>query len=308
MPEISAFTIVKDAIKQGYPFAESIASVLPICDELLVSDGFSTDGTYETLQKIATLNKKVKVYQQEWNRKNLTIIADLSNELRKRCQNPYLFYIQAPEIVHEDNVETLRTLPETFPKADTFCLPFTAVVGNLKAHEESRLRFCRNINSLNLTGDAWAFSVTKSFIRSEARRDLLHPKKLMSYVGRGVEWTYAGSLNNLRCRTVQLPKPILRYPCLFKENYVERCKGHAINLNLPDFLNAEKQFEGVEGEDFFRKVAEEHRAAWDIHYVGELGVVKTEDQPEIMRELVEKRTKLPRYFVRDSVLEAIANA
>ena len=96
MSKISAFTMVKDAIKQGYPFAESIASVLPICDELLVSDGFSTDGTYEMLQKIETLNKKIKIYQQEWTRKTLTVIADVSNDLRKKCQFEYLFYVQAP--------------------------------------------------------------------------------------------------------------------------------------------------------------------------------------------------------------------
>jgi glycosyltransferase involved in cell wall biosynthesis len=60
MVRISAFTVVKDALKQGYPFVESIASMLPICDELLVSDGFSKDGTYEILQKLETLNKKVQ--------------------------------------------------------------------------------------------------------------------------------------------------------------------------------------------------------------------------------------------------------
>ena len=308
MSKISAFTIVKDALKQGYPFAESIASVLPVCDELLVSDGFSTDGTYEILQKIETLNKKVKVYQQEWTKKTLTIIADLSNDLRKKCKFDYLFYFQAPEIIHENNIETLRALPETFPDADTFCLPFTAVIGNLKAHEESRLRFCRNLNRLNLTGDAWAFSVTKGFIRSEARKNLKRPKKLLNYIGRGVEWAYAGSLNNVRSRAVCLPNPILRYPCLFKENYFERLRGHAVNLDLQVFQDAAGRYENVEGEAFFEKVAKEHREGYHINYVGNLGVLKLDEHPAIMRELIEKRTSILRYFVRDTVLDAIANA
>ena len=58
--------IVKDALKQGYPFVEAIASALPICDEFLVSDGYSTDGTYEALQKISKANPKVKIHRYKW--------------------------------------------------------------------------------------------------------------------------------------------------------------------------------------------------------------------------------------------------
>jgi glycosyltransferase involved in cell wall biosynthesis len=305
MSKISAFTVVKDGLKQGYPFAESIASMLPVCDELLVSDGFSTDGTYEVLRKIETLNKKVKVYQQEWTKKSPTVIADLSNELRKKCRFENLLYIQAPEIIHEDSIEVLRAIPDMFPDADTFSLPFTTVIADSKAQEEFRLRLCRNIDRLNLTGDAWAFSVTKGFIRSEARKKLKHPKKLLNYIGRGVEWAYAGSLNNVRSRAVCLPTPILRYPCLFKENYIERCRGHAVNINLKYY--AEKKYDGVEGEAFFEKVAKEYREANHINYTVDIGAVKREDHPAIMRELVEMKTSTPRYYIRDTVLDTIAN-
>ena len=57
---ISGFMIAKDLLGQGYPFVEAIASALPICDEFLVSDGYSSDGTYEVLQRIAALNSKVR--------------------------------------------------------------------------------------------------------------------------------------------------------------------------------------------------------------------------------------------------------
>ncbi len=41
---ITGFTTIRNGIVQGYPFLETIASALPICDEFLVSDGYSTDG------------------------------------------------------------------------------------------------------------------------------------------------------------------------------------------------------------------------------------------------------------------------
>jgi len=36
---ISGFIILKDVLKQGYPFVEAIASALPICDEFLIAEG-----------------------------------------------------------------------------------------------------------------------------------------------------------------------------------------------------------------------------------------------------------------------------
>lgn len=34
--------IVRNVAVQGYPYLEAIRSALPICDEFLVSDGFSS--------------------------------------------------------------------------------------------------------------------------------------------------------------------------------------------------------------------------------------------------------------------------
>jgi len=34
--------IVKDVLSQEYPFMEAIAQALPICDEFLISDEYST--------------------------------------------------------------------------------------------------------------------------------------------------------------------------------------------------------------------------------------------------------------------------
>lgn len=69
---ISGFMIVKNVLKQGYPFVEAIASALPICDEFLISDGYSTDGTFEILKRISSLNKKIRIFRYNWPKtKNL---------------------------------------------------------------------------------------------------------------------------------------------------------------------------------------------------------------------------------------------
>jgi hypothetical protein len=301
---ISAFMIVKNVLKQGYPVVESIASTLPICDEFLISDGYSTDGTFELLQKLEKLNKKIKISQIPWVKKNLSVLADVSNQLRKQCTSDYLFYIQAAEVVHEDSIKMIKALPEFYPKNETFCLPFTSVVGNSRINEEFRLRFVKNLDRLNLTGDAWAFSVSCEFIRSEAKHNLAHPKLLLSLIGRGIEWTYAGSLNGLRSRAIYLPKPVYRYPALFKENFIERCKGHSNLLNLPMFNELSTKIENLQGETFFEEVTKFYRG--NDKSFGEYSAVKTEEQPRLMQELIEKRTEIPRYIVRESILDEIS--
>ena len=50
--KISAFTIVRNAIKLNYPVVESIQSILPVCDEFIVNVGKSEDETLKLIQSI----------------------------------------------------------------------------------------------------------------------------------------------------------------------------------------------------------------------------------------------------------------
>ena len=50
--KVSGFTFVKNAIKFGYPVVESILSMVPICDEIIVSVGDSDDGTLGLIESI----------------------------------------------------------------------------------------------------------------------------------------------------------------------------------------------------------------------------------------------------------------
>jgi hypothetical protein len=52
-PKVSGFSIVKNGLRLGYPFIESLKSLAPLCDELLVAHGDSNDGTREALNQLA---------------------------------------------------------------------------------------------------------------------------------------------------------------------------------------------------------------------------------------------------------------
>ena len=133
---ISGFMIVKDVLGQGYPFVEAIASALPICDEFLISDGYSTDGTYEVLQRISSLNPKVKVYRYQWpDKKEITVLADVTNELRRKCHFQYIFSVQANEIIHEQSAPFIKALPDMRPKVNTFSFPYLMLASKYKVYE-----------------------------------------------------------------------------------------------------------------------------------------------------------------------------
>ena len=64
-PTLSGYTTTKDCISQNYPFIESISSLLGFCDQVVVVDGGSTDGTWEELEALAALQGDGRIVIQE---------------------------------------------------------------------------------------------------------------------------------------------------------------------------------------------------------------------------------------------------
>ncbi len=305
---ISGFMIVKNVLKPGYPFVEAIASALPICDEFLISDGYSTDGTYEIVQKISKLNKKVKVFRQEWPReKKLAILGEATNAIRRKCRFNYIFHIQANEIVHEANIEFIKALPEMCPSVKTFSFPFLHLMWRYKWSQEFRLRFSKNLPYIVATGDAWSLGLNRKFVFSEISRSLRTPRQLARYFGRGVEWTYANSGGNIISRAIFLPRPIYRYWSLFPDNFLEKCAQHMEMFGISGFDKTIKNL---------RTLLDDPQTFWetatDLFSDGPLGfkyptslkIERTEDHPRLMRDFLDN-TRLKSYFVRENILESI---
>lgn len=110
---VSGFTFVRNAIDLYYPVVESIRSILPICDEFIVAAGDSTDGTTELLRSIG--DPKIKIIETVWD-PNLFVQgrtnAQQTNIALDACTGDWAFYLQADEVVHEDDlpiiVEAMR--------------------------------------------------------------------------------------------------------------------------------------------------------------------------------------------------------
>lgn len=106
--KISGFTFVRNAIDLYYPVGESITSILPLCDEFVVAAGDSTDGTTELLRSIG--DPKIRIIETVWDPalfKRGATNAQQTNIALEACSGDWAFYVQADEVVHEDDLQPI---------------------------------------------------------------------------------------------------------------------------------------------------------------------------------------------------------
>jgi len=107
--KVSGLTIVRNAISNGYMIAEVIDTLAAVAEhQIVVCDGHSDDGTYEYLQT----RNDIELFQDRWDleSENGLEFAKITNLGLKRCTGDYIFYLQADELIHEDQIEQLKEL------------------------------------------------------------------------------------------------------------------------------------------------------------------------------------------------------
>ena len=174
----------------------------------VVSDGYSTDGTYEVIKKISNLNPKVKVYRCKWpDKKDITVLADVTNEVRNRCRFQYVLSVQANEIIHEQSAPFIKALPSMLPNVSTFSFPYLQLLNKYKIAEEFRLRFAKNLPQFVAIGDAWTMGTSRAFDRTKKLQCLIKPYRILRYVSNGLSLEYANPCYGPLSRAVYLPNP-----------------------------------------------------------------------------------------------------
>jgi len=119
--KISGFSFVRNGDKLYYPIAESIKSILPIVDEFIIAVG-EGDKDDKTREIISNLNdKKIKIIDTIWDNKycHKGAINSIQTDIaKKECSGDWLFYVQADEVVHEDDYDAIIKNCEKYLKND----------------------------------------------------------------------------------------------------------------------------------------------------------------------------------------------
>lgn len=107
--KLSGFTLARNAIRYGYPLEQSLRSLLPLVDELVVAVGRSQDRTEQLVRDVG--GPKVKVIRTVWDeslRQGGRILSQQSNLALAQCRGDWAIYLQADEVLHEDDLALIE--------------------------------------------------------------------------------------------------------------------------------------------------------------------------------------------------------
>jgi hypothetical protein len=164
--KVSAFTFIKNGQILGYPFLQSIQSVLPIVDEFVINVGESEDNTLELIQSLSS--PKIRIIESTWN-DSMTdrgyVYGQQKMIAQFNCKGDWAFYIEGDEVYHERDLEKIKNSMRMYLN-DT----------NVEALVFDFIHFYGNSNSF-LDSPGW--------YRSEAR---IIKNSVRSYAPDGLFW------------------------------------------------------------------------------------------------------------------------
>lgn len=165
--KISGFTFVRNGFTYGYPFIQSIQSILPIVDELVVVVGDSTDGSREAI--VALNDDKIKVVDTVWDdamRSSGKIFAQQANLGIEHITGDWALHIQADEVLHEsvkDSIIAYIHAAEKSKNADGLLFPYYHFWGDYQHIRHTRRTHAFEVRAFRNTGNIFSYKDSQGF-------------------------------------------------------------------------------------------------------------------------------------------------
>ena len=106
--KVSAFTFIKNGQILGYPFVQSINSILDIVDEFVINVWQSEDSTLSIIQSINS--PKIRIIKSHWNEKMHDrgyVYGQQKMIAQFNCTGDWAFYVEGDEVYHENDLEKI---------------------------------------------------------------------------------------------------------------------------------------------------------------------------------------------------------
>ena len=109
--KVVGFTFIRNALTYDYPVLESINSLLPLCDEVVVAVGRSADDTLGLIRSIDS--PKIRIIETEWDdtlREGGRVLAQETDKALAAVPTDadWAIYLQADEVMHEADYEVIQ--------------------------------------------------------------------------------------------------------------------------------------------------------------------------------------------------------
>lgn len=172
--KLSGFTILRNGCEYDFPFEESIRSLYPLVDELVINVGRGTDDTLARIEALADELGKDKfiIFESNWGfddekkRKGGLILSEQTNLALARCTGDWCIYLQADEVLSESDINTIKykaELAHSDPRIDALVFDYRHFYGSYDIVQTSRsayrreVRAIRNHVGIQSVGDAQSF-------------------------------------------------------------------------------------------------------------------------------------------------------
>lgn len=133
---LSGFTVCKNALSLDYCIKECIESMLPVCNEVVVGEMGSTDGTRELLDRMAAEDFRIRIVPiKDWTleRGMASWFVCALNEARAHLNYSHMLELDADEVLSDDGA-TREHIASAVLNTNAFCF--------------DRLNFVRDASSL----------------------------------------------------------------------------------------------------------------------------------------------------------------
>jgi glycosyltransferase involved in cell wall biosynthesis len=154
---LSLYTFVKDGIRLDYHTVAMLKYHAKLFDEIVVVEGFSTDGTYEA---ICNIDQKIKIIRKELGRQSVMGVswtANAKDTARRACTGDWCVLLDSDEFLPEWEFERLRSVVAS---TDKIMFPVRPLhfYGNYRVHQLPRYavfgyRIHRNLEDIEVWGD-----------------------------------------------------------------------------------------------------------------------------------------------------------
>jgi glycosyltransferase involved in cell wall biosynthesis len=102
-PTLAGNVCIRNGNRLDFCWRESIGSLLPVCDAVVVSDGESDDGTQEEIREWIKREPKIKLCVYPWKNPvgNIDWWVDWLNYARDHCPCDWMIQLDGDEVLHE---------------------------------------------------------------------------------------------------------------------------------------------------------------------------------------------------------------
>jgi glycosyltransferase involved in cell wall biosynthesis len=157
---LSIYTFVKDGLHFDYHVVAMLRHHLALADEIIVNEGFSSDGTYDAIKD---LDPKIKIFRNPWERPNndSNWYLHFKNAAREKCTGDWCILLDCDEFIPEWQFGPLR---ETMERTQENMFPASVLnfYGNYKVYHPypeklkwpaQKMIFHRNLPDIEVWGD-----------------------------------------------------------------------------------------------------------------------------------------------------------